>query len=255
MAILQSAHDISPDSTKIKVPPILFPKWDFRTSATGSACAEVDSTISTMISTFFGEQMQSLGRLFTTSAAAVPSAGGAPRLTIERLANKVAVVSLNRPAKLNALDMDMFRAVRDAALELRADGDVRCVVLKGEGRGFCAGLDVKSIMSPLRQRANTAELLAKPDGKAACLAQEVSTLWRSVPCPVIAAVHGVCLGGGLQIALGADVRVAATVESQPIQDTFNLSVPERIFWDCLSSRRELGERIRTVQESLETSSI
>ncbi|KAH8066509.1 delta-3,5-delta-2,4-dienoyl-CoA isomerase [Aureococcus anophagefferens] len=103
------------------------------------------------------------------------------RVTTE-ITDHVAVVTLARPKKMNALDMDMFRAVRDAALALRENADVRCVVVHGEGRAFCAGLDVKS---------------------------EVSYLWRTVPCPVIAAVHGVCIGGGFQIALGADVRVAA----------------------------------------------
>ncbi|KAH8094211.1 delta-3,5-delta-2,4-dienoyl-CoA isomerase [Aureococcus anophagefferens] len=94
------------------------------------------------------------------------------RVTTE-ITDHVAVVTLARPKKMNALDMDMFRAVRDAALALRENADVRCVVVHGEGRAFCAGLDVKS---------------------------EVSYLWRTVPCPVIAAVHGVCIGGGFQIA-------------------------------------------------------
>lgn len=119
----------------------------------------------------------------------------------------VAVVTLTRPEKMNALDMAMFRGIRDAALELRDDKDVRCVVLHGDGRAFCAGLDVKSVMNPTQALANTRELLRREEGDIACLAQEVSYLWRTVPCPVIAAVHGVCFGGGFQIALGADVRV------------------------------------------------
>lgn len=130
------------------------------------------------------------------------------RVQIE-VSDSIAVVRLTRPEKMNALDMDMFRAVRDAALEVRDDRSVRCVVVHGDGRAFCAGLDVKSVMAPLEARKNTEELLERREGAAANLAQEVSYLWRTVPCPVIAAVHGVCLGGGFQIALGCDVRVAA----------------------------------------------
>lgn len=128
---------------------------------------------------------------------------------VERVDKHIAVVTLDRPEKLNALDMAAFRGVRDAALELRDDASVRCVVLRGAGRAFCAGLDVKNVMHPLRAKANCAELLERADGEAANLAQAVSYLWRGVPCPVVAAVHGACFGGGLQIALGADVRVAA----------------------------------------------
>ena len=130
-------------------------------------------------------------------------------MRVGRVDKHIAVVTLDRPEKLNALDMAAFRGVRDAALKLRDDASVRCVVLRGAGRAFCAGLDVKSVMHPLRAKANCAELLERADGEAANLAQAVSYLWRGVPCPVVAAVHGACFGGGLQIALGADVRVAA----------------------------------------------
>ena len=130
-------------------------------------------------------------------------------MRVGRVDKHIAVVTLDRPEKLNALDMAAFRGVRDAALKLRDDASVRCVVLRGAGRAFCAGLDVKGVMHPLRAKANCAELLERADGEAANLAQAVSYLWRGVPCPVVAAVHGACFGGGLQIALGADVRVAA----------------------------------------------
>ena len=78
---------------------------------------------------------------------------------VERVDKHIAVVTLDRPEKLNALDMAAFRGVRDAASELRDDASVRCVVLRGAGRAFCAGLDVKGVMHPLRAKANCAELL------------------------------------------------------------------------------------------------
>ncbi|KAJ1456040.1 ClpP/crotonase-like domain-containing protein [Pelagophyceae sp. CCMP2097] len=115
----------------------------------------------------------------------------------------IAVVTLARPEKMNALDLPMFLAIRDAAKKLAEHRDVRAVVLHGEGRAFCAGLDVKSILAS----GSAAKQLLERTGEAN-LAQEVSYLWRKIPAPVIAAVHGVCFGGGFQIALGADMRVA-----------------------------------------------
>ena len=111
---------------------------------------------------------------------------------------------------MNALDMDMFRSIRDAAQSLISDSSgVKAVVLSGEGRAFCAGLDVRSVAHPLSASKNMEELLHRPEGETANLAQAVGYLWRKIPAPVIAATHGVCLGGGLQIALGADIRVAS----------------------------------------------
>ena len=92
---------------------------------------------------------------------------------VGRVDKHIAVVTLDRPEKLNALDMAAFRGVRDAALKLRDDASVRCVVLRGAGRAFCAGLDVKGVMHPLRAKANCAELLERADGEAANLAQAV----------------------------------------------------------------------------------
>ena len=82
---------------------------------------------------------------------------------VARVDKHIAVVTLDRPEKLNALDMAAFRGMRDAALKLRDDASVRCVVLRGAGRAFCAGLDVKGVMHPLRAKANCAELLERAD--------------------------------------------------------------------------------------------
>lgn len=124
--------------------------------------------------------------------------------------NAVAVVRLNRPAKLNALNLPMFRAIRAAAKAVEADKGVRAVVLCGAGRSFCAGLDIKSLWSdPLSMKGTMDELLTRNAETGATLAQEVGYLWRTMPVPVVAATHGVCLGGGLQIALGADFRFAS----------------------------------------------
>jgi len=118
-------------------------------------------------------------------------------------------VTLQRGKKMNALDMDMFRGIQAVARDLIGDKTVKCIVLHGEGRAFCAGLDVKSVCSPMEAKANMEALLHRPEGEISNLAQDVGYLWRRVPAPVIASVHGVCLGGGLQIALGCDMRVAS----------------------------------------------
>ena len=129
----------------------------------------------------------------------------------------VADVRMNRPDKINALDPAMFGALADAARRLADDASVRAVVLSGEGRGFCAGLDFSSFQAmagdadaPRDESAGDPSFIgAVPDGKITHGAQWVADAWRTMPAPVIAAVHGVALGGGCQIALGADLRVVA----------------------------------------------
>ena len=116
----------------------------------------------------------------------------------------IAHVRLNRPEVHNALDLPMFRAIVAVQKRLARDRSVRAVVLDGAGVDFCSGLDVKSIM---RDRSAIVKLLMKWLPWRANLAQRVSTGWRRLPVPVIAALHGRCWGGGLQIALGADFRV------------------------------------------------
>ncbi len=119
----------------------------------------------------------------------------------------VAVVTLNRPDKLNAVDQAMIEAVTGAADDLAARHDLRAVVLHGAGRGFCAGLDV---MSFAQLAAGDPEALIMPRTRGeANLFQHWSLAWRAIPVPVIAALHGPCLGAGLQLAMGADIRLAA----------------------------------------------
>lgn len=124
----------------------------------------------------------------------------------------VADVRLNRPDKLNALDPAMFGAIVDAAAQLAADNAVRAVVLSGEGRAFCAGLDFSGFMAMagsggVESDAGDVARIASTDGRITHLAQQAAHGWSEVPVPVIAAVHGHCLGGGFQIALGADIRI------------------------------------------------
>jgi enoyl-CoA hydratase/carnithine racemase len=127
----------------------------------------------------------------------------------------VADVRLNRPDKLNALDGDMFAAIVDAGARLARDASVRAVVLSGEGRAFCAGLDFSGFTAMAerppadRDAGGTEDMgaVGRTDGRITHQGQQAAHCWSEVPVPVIAAVHGHCLGGGLQIALGADIRI------------------------------------------------
>jgi len=130
------------------------------------------------------------------------------RISVSLGDDGVADVRLNRPDKLNALDAEMFEALVGAGDALARERGLRAVVLSGEGRAFCSGLDFASFQA------------AAPDGGARSLfergpaspanhAQRAAWVWRELPVPVIAAVHGVAYGGGLQIALAADVRIVA----------------------------------------------
>ena len=117
----------------------------------------------------------------------------------------VADVRLNRPEKLNALDPAMFRAIVETGEALKADRSVRAVVLSGEGRGFCAGLDLASFQAMAGEEG--LEVGAKPKGdRITNIGQQAAYVWAEMPAPVIVAVHGVALGGGCQIALGGDLR-------------------------------------------------
>lgn len=116
--------------------------------------------------------------------------------------NAVATVRMSRPDKLNALDRPMFEGIIAAGERILADKSVRAVVLHGEGRGFCAGLDFLSFMG----KPDEMRFMLDRGESVANVAQRVAWVWQEVQVPVIAAVHGMAFGGGLQIALGADLR-------------------------------------------------
>jgi enoyl-CoA hydratase/carnithine racemase len=132
------------------------------------------------------------------------------RVAIE-IADGVADIRLIRADKMNALDEAMFEALIAAGERVKAERAVRAVVLSGEGRAFCAGLD----------RGRFGQMAAAPPGHLqrrnlglrrhgiANHPQYACWVWREIPVPVIAAVHGVAFGGGLQLALGADLRYVA----------------------------------------------
>lgn len=127
-------------------------------------------------------------------------------------AGGVALVRLNRPDKMNALDPAMFAAIDAVGEQLKTVKGLRSVVLSGEGRAFCAGLDFSSFQA---MAGGESVGDRNPDGNAGYVkagrithvGQQICWVWQELTVPVIAAVHGVALGGGIQIALGADIRI------------------------------------------------
>lgn len=118
----------------------------------------------------------------------------------------VAQVKLTRGDKMNALDPEMFARIIEAGHHLQKARGLRAVVLSGEGRSFCAGLDTASLA---QEPSSDEPLLTERTYGNSNTFQQVAMQWRKLPVPVIAAIHGVCFGGGLQIASGADIRIAA----------------------------------------------
>ena len=132
-------------------------------------------------------------------------AEGSPRVTME-IRDHVAHVTLMRSDKMNAVDTPMAEALVAAGEALMARAEVRAVVMRGEGRAFCAGLDVASF-AEFAGTAPEARVMPRTHGDCN-LYQQLCLVWRALPVPVIAALHGVAFGAGFQLAIAADVRIA-----------------------------------------------
>lgn len=128
-----------------------------------------------------------------------------PRVTTD-IRDHVAHVTLTRPDKMNALDHEMADGLV-AAGHLLMDSNVRAVVLSGAGKAFCAGLDLARFAGHATDTPHE-RLIPRTYGDTN-VSQEAAMIWHKLPVPVIAALHGVAFGAGLQLALGADIRIAA----------------------------------------------
>jgi enoyl-CoA hydratase/carnithine racemase len=131
------------------------------------------------------------------------------RVTVS-ISDGIADVRFNRPDKRNALDGAQFAAIEQVGEDLKTAPGVRVVVLSGEGESFCAGLDFSmfSGMAGDGRRESQGNPGDIPDGRITHRGQQICWVWQELPVPVIAAVHGHALGGGFQIAMGADIRIA-----------------------------------------------
>lgn len=132
---------------------------------------------------------------------------------------------LTRADKMNAIDPAMFEGIGAAIDALAGRADVRCVVLSGQGRAFCAGLDMGSMAA-----GGSGLSRVERNDQGAILPQHVAWGWRNLPMPVIAAVHGVAFGGGFQIMAGADVRIAHPEARFAIREAHWGLVPDMAGW-------------------------
>ena len=161
-------------------------------------------------------------------------------------ADHVAEVRMIRGEKMNALDGAMFAALCEAIEQLSAMEGLRCVILSGEGRAFCAGLDMASMAAggsgtPLEERTHGD----------ANMPQQVAWGWRTLAAPVIAAVHGVAFGGGFQIMSGADIRIASPHTRFSIRELYWGLVPDMAgmaLWRTLARDDVLRELTYTARE-------
>jgi enoyl-CoA hydratase/carnithine racemase len=162
-----------------------------------------------------------------------------------KTADHIADVRLTRADKMNALDPAMFREIGATIDALATRTDVRCVVLSGEGKAFCAGLDMASMA------AGGSGTGAERNEQGSILPQHVTWGWRQLPMPVIAAVHGVAFGGGFQIMSGADLRIAAPDTRFAIRETYWGLVPDMAgfpIWRGLVRDDVLRELVYTARE-------
>jgi enoyl-CoA hydratase/carnithine racemase len=140
----------------------------------------------------------------------------------------IADVRMTRTDKRNALDNAMFIALAEAGERLKTEPGVRVVVLSGDGASFCAGLDLGTMtaLAGGGERPADGNPGEMKEGRITHLGQQVCWVWQEVPVPVIAAVHGHALGGGIQLALGADIRIVHPDTQMSVREVFWGLVPD-----------------------------
>jgi enoyl-CoA hydratase len=133
------------------------------------------------------------------------SSGGAGLVLVDKPAPHILRLTLNRPASLNALDAELVATLRAELVAAASDSDVRVVILTGAGRGFCSGMDLRGYGLPAAGRQGKVRTRLRIQEEIV----ELATLIRQIPVPVVAAINGIAVGGGMALALSCDIRLMA----------------------------------------------
>lgn len=136
-------------------------------------------------------------------------------LSISNLGNGIVEVQLNRPKKHNAMSFLMIDELIATAKSIKKDKSIRAVLLSGAGQSFCAGIDLNDLKIPKNRISAFFSLISPFENRF----QKVSLIWSSLPIPVIAVIHGNCFGAGMQLVLGADIRIAEEKSKFSIMET------------------------------------
>ncbi len=179
---------------------------------------------------------------------------------IVTITDGIADVRFNRPDKRNALDREQFASIAEAGEALKSAEGVRVIVLSGEGASFCAGIDLSMFGSlDITTGGDRGNPGAIAEGAITHLAQQVCWVWREQPVPVIAAIHGHALGGGFQIALGADIRIVHPDTKLAVRELYWGLIPDmtgtftlgRLVRDDIARELTYTARIFDGREALE----
>ena len=132
----------------------------------------------------------------------------------------LAIVTLNRPSKKNALSKILFEELFDVGTQLQKKERLRAVILTGAGNNFCAGIDLNFLQTLLPRMEEVQDQMCNPPvGEDANWFQRPCYIWRLLQVPVIAALDGICIGAGLQLALSADIRLASPTTRMSIMES------------------------------------
>lgn len=180
---------------------------------------------------------------------------------IVNVTDGIADVRFNRPDKRNALDREQFAAIAEAGERLKATDGVRVIVLSGEGASFCAGIDLSLFgsLAGSTDGSRRGDPGALTSSGVTHLAQQICWVWREQHVPVIAAIHGHALGGGFQIALGADIRIVHPDTKLSVREVYWGLIPDmtgtftlsRLVRDDIARELTYTARIFDGREALE----